>query len=580
MQIYRRFFHYFKSLRVKLMVGIFALLVSTAANLAVPKILQFFIDQILIPDNPRGLVLLNLLVVGFVVLYVVKGIFYYGQEYLLAYVGQRVVVTLREELYRKMQYLSLGYHQRMQVGELLSRLTNDIQVVENSVVLAMPGLIAQPLTILGSIIFVVTTHWKLALFTMAIIPFVVLAINRFGERMRKTSGQIQSSVSDITTMIQETLSGIRVVKAFSQEEGEISRFRVALRENFHVSIKGVQIMATMTPVIEMLSSIGGVAFFWYGGREVIQGHLTTGELIGFITYMGIMVAPLKLVSRDLNLMQKAAGSLERIFEILDVEECITEKDDAITLPAVQGFVEFHNVSMRYEDEEKMVLQEISLQAKPGQVVALVGESGAGKSTLVNLIPRFYDPTSGKITVDGYQLRDVTIQSLRRQIAIVPQDTMLFKGTIAYNIAYGNPGATMDEIQEAARRANAHSFIMETSKGYETEVGERGQTLSGGQRQRIAIARAILADPRILILDEATSALDTASELLVQEALQEVMKNRTTFVIAHRLSTIINADLIVVMDRGQIVETGTHEELLTQEGAYYRLYRAQKERVIT
>lgn len=580
MGIYLRFIHYFKHLRVKLLVGIFALLVSTAANLTVPKVLQFFIDQILIPDNPRGLFLLNLLVIGFVLLYLIKGIFYYAQEYLLAYVGQRVVMKLREELYRKIQYLSLRYHQRMQVGELLSRLTNDIQVVENSLVLALPGLIAQPLTVFGAIFFVVLTHWKLALFTMAIFPFVILAINRFGERMRKTSGQIQSSISDITAMIQETLSGIRVVKAFSREEGEIARFGEAVHENFRVAVKGVQIMATMTPVVEMLTSIGGVAFFWYGGREVIQGHLTTGELIGFITYMGIMVAPFKLISRDLNLMQKAAGSLERIFEILDEEEYIVEKEDAIELPALQGFVEFRNLSMRYEEDEKMVLQEISLQVKPGQVIALVGESGAGKSTLVNLIPRFYDPTSGRITVDGYDLRDVTIRSLRKQIAIVPQDTLLFKGSIAYNIAYGKPDATMEEIRTAARRANAHGFIMETSQGYETGVGERGQSLSGGQRQRIAIARALLADPRILILDEATSALDTASERLVQEALQEVMKNRTTFVIAHRLSTIVNADLIVVMDRGQIVEMGTHEELLMRGGYYDRLYKAQKERVLT
>lgn len=356
------------------------------------------------------------------------------------------------------------------------------------------------------------------------------------------------------------------------------RFGEAQQRNFQVGMKGVQIMATMTPVIEILGSIGGIAFFWYGGREVIRGALTTGQLMSFITYMGILVTPLKLISRDVGLMQKAGGSLERIFDVLDVDEYIVEKEDAIALPPVKGRVEFEHVSMRYKTEEKLVLNDICLKGEPGQVIALVGESGAGKTTLVNLIPRFYDPTGGRVTIDGYDLRDLTKKSVRQQIAIVPQDTLLFKGTIAYNIAYGKPDATMEDIEVAARRANAHQFIMEFSNGYNTMVGERGQSLSGGQRQRIAIARAILADPRILILDEATSALDTASEKLVQEALQEVMKNRTTFVIAHRLSTIVNADLIVVMDRGQIVETGTHEELLKREGYYYRLYKTQRERM--
>lgn len=580
MKIYRRFLGYFNHLWASLILGLAALLATTAMNLAVPRVLQFFIDNILITNNPRALSLLNILVIGFILLYFVKGIFYFGQEYVLAQVGQRVVLRLREELYAKMLDLSLSYHQRLQVGELLSRITNDIQVVENSVVLALPGLVAQPLTVIGSIVFLLLIHWKLALFTMAVIPFVVLAINKFGDRMRKTSTKIQSSVSSITAIIQETLSGIRIVKAFSREEGEKARFGKALQENFWIAMKGVQVMATMTPVIEIVSSFGGVAFFWYGGREVIQGHLTTGELISFITYMGIMVAPLKLISRDLNLMQKAAGSLERIFEILDIKESILEKENASALPVIQGYVTFHHVFASYEDRDKPILQDICIEARPGQVVALVGESGAGKSTLVNLIPRFYDPIAGAITVDGYDLRDVTIRSLRRQIAIVPQDTMLFRGSIAYNIAYSRPDATMEEIIDAAQRANAHGFIMEQSQGYETEVGERGQALSGGQRQRIAIARALLADPRILILDEATSALDTASERVVQDALQEVMKNRTTFVIAHRLSTIIHADLIVVMERGQIVETGTHAELLQNEGHYYRLYKTQKDHVLS
>ncbi|AZR73946.1 ABC transporter ATP-binding protein [Anoxybacter fermentans] len=574
MNLYRRFFRYFESLKLKLFLGMLCLVLVSVANLIIPKLLENFID-LLTNSNVRDLNSLNLVVIGFLVLYFFKGIFHYGQVYLLAYVGQRVVLKLRMELYKHLQYLSLAFHQKMRVGELISRVTNDIQVVENSVTLALPGLIGQPIIVIGAVIMAFVIHWKLAAFTMTIIPFIAIAISKFGAKMRKTSGKIQSHMSDITTIVQENFSSIRIVKAFSREEDEIERFNDALCKNFSAGMKAVQIMATMTPVIELISAVGIVTIFWYGSREVIRGNLTTGQLVGFMTYMAILVTPLKLISRDLSLVHRALGALERIFEILDVKEFIREKENAVELPPIKGYVKFHHVSLRYQAEEEEVLKDICLEVKPGQVVAFVGESGAGKTSLVNLIPRFYDPTSGKITIDGYDIRDVTIDSLRQQIAIVPQETILFKGTIAYNIAYGKPDASMEEIVMAAKRANAHDFITKFSKGYETMVGERGQSLSGGQRQRIAIARAILADPRILILDEATSALDTASELLVQEALQEVMANRTTFVIAHRLSTIVNADLIVVLDKGRIVEMGTHKELLEKKGYYYRLYKAQQ-----
>ncbi|MCK4257799.1 MAG: ABC transporter ATP-binding protein [Halanaerobiales bacterium] len=570
MKVYRRLFQYFKTLKGKLFLGLFCLLVMTLANLMVPLILQEFISIL----ERLSIGRLNFLVFGFFLLFFIKGIFYYSQAYLLALVGQKVALKLREELYHHLQYMSLAFHQRMQVGELISRITNDTQVVENSLVLALPGLIAQPLTVVGSVAFLFMIHWKLALFTLAVFPFIAMVINNFGSRMRQVSNKIQAAISDITTIVQENFSAIRIIKAFSKESDESKKYDKALVKNFNSSMKSVQIMATMNPIIELLASIGGIAFFWYGGMEVIRGNLTTAELVGFIAYLGIIIKPLSLISRDLNLMQRAAGALERIFEILDVEEYIIEKDNPIQLPPIKGNVEFDHVTMGYNDREVEVLKDISLKVKPGQVVAFVGESGAGKTTLVNLIPRFYDPIAGKITIDGFDLRDVTIKSLRKQIAIVPQETILFKGTIAYNIAYGKKGATMEEIEMAARRANAHQFITDFSEGYQTMVGERGQSLSGGQRQRISIARAILADPKILILDEATSALDTASELLVKEALNEVMLNRTTFLIAHRLSTVVNADLIVVLDKGKIVEMGTHDELLDKEEYYYRLYQAQ------
>lgn len=526
--------------------------------------------------NKLSVTQLNLLVIFFFVLYICKGITYYGQAYLLAYVGQSVVSRLRKELYAHVQRMSLKFHQRGQVGDLVSRLTNDIQVTENSIVLALPGLISQPLTIIGSVVMLFLIHWKLALFSLAVVPLVALAITKFGERIRSTSRKIQLSLSSITTIITENFSAIRIIKAFSKEDDEIARFNQAVSINFNAGMKNVQITATMTPVIEMFAAIGGVAFFWYGGMEVIKGNLNTGDLVGFIAYLGYLAKPLSLISRDLNLLQRASGALERVFDTLDTKEIICEKEDAITLESTNGKVEFINVSMSYADNpDTKVLHDISLKVKPGQVVAFVGESGAGKTTLVNLIPRFYDPISGRITIDGYDLRDLTLRSLRKQIAIVPQETILFQGTVAYNIAYVKPKATIEEIVFAAKSANADQFIQEFPEKYQTMVGERGQALSGGQRQRIAIARAILADPKILILDEATSALDSASEALVKDALNKVMLNRTTFIIAHRLSTVINADLIIVLDKGRIVEQGSHDQLISKQGYYYRLYQTQQ-----
>ena len=574
MNIYRRFLKYFKSLKLEVFVGLVCLIIDTGARLALPKVIQKFINTLSVGDV-EALNTVNVLVIGLIILYLFKGLCYYGQSYLLAYVGQKVVYKLRKRLYEHLQHMSLSFHQKMQVGELISRVTNDVKVVENSVVLALPGLISQPLTLVGAITIIFITHWKLALFSFLIVPLVAVAANKFGTKMRKVSGKIQGHLSDITTIVQENFAAIRIVKAFSREDDEIEKFNESLEGNFNANLKSIQITSAMAPLVELIAVIGIVTIFWYGSREVINGNLSTGELIAFLGYMAILNSPLKLISRDFNLVQKAIGALERIFEILDTNEFIEEDADAKVLESVDGQVNFENLSMRYSPEEDEALKNINLKVEPGKVVAFVGESGAGKTTLVNLIPRFYDPTSGKVTIDGQDIRRVTLDSLRRQMAIVPQETILFKGTVAYNISYGNPDANIDQIIEAAKKANAHDFIMEFKEGYDTMVGERGESLSGGQCQRVAIARAILADPKILILDEATSALDTASEMLVQAALDEVMSNRTTFVIAHRLSTIINADMIVVLDNGEIVEKGTHQELLERKGQYFNLYQAQQ-----
>jgi len=380
-------------------------------------------------------------------------------------------------------------------------------------------------------------------------------------------------MSNVTNILQETLSAVRIVKAFNNEDKEIKKFSEANERTLQENLKGVQVEATITPIVEIIIALGSAAFLWYGGHKVLRGAMTTGELITFIGYIGLLVSPINILSRSYNRIQKGVGAAERIFKLLNIEEKVVEKDNAKKMPAIKGEVVFDEVDFSYKNDEK-VLKDINLKIKPGEMIAIVGHSGAGKSTLVNLIPRFYDVDSGEVRIDGINIKDVTLKSLRKQIGIVPQETFLFKGTIEENISYGVENKTRDEVIEAAKKANAHQLIQEFAQGYDTEVGERGVSLSGGQKQRISIARALLTEHKILILDEATSSLDLKSESLIQEALEYLIKDRTTFVIAHRLSTIINADKIVVIEEGEIVEKGPHQELLDKEGYYYNLYKKQ------
>jgi subfamily B ATP-binding cassette protein MsbA len=547
-------------------------LFSAVIQLALPLVFgRGLVDRVLI--ERQNLYLLNLIAVGTLAFFVVKGLLNYGQIYILAYAGQRMVYDLRNAVFEHLQRLSLSFYERTRTGETISRVTNDVSVVQNAMISGIRDFVNDAFMLMGITVAVFWLHWRLSVVTLLVLPLVGMAVNIYGTRIRSFTGQVQERVADISTQLQETLTGIRIVKAFTMEKQEQERFVGRNEQTFRAGMKSAQVMATVFPVVELLMAFGLVVVLWYGVREVVAGRLSSGELIAFVSYVSMTAAPINGITRTLNQFQQSFAAADRIFALLDEEIEVTEARRPLELKTVEGRVAFENVTFAYKAGHD-VLQDVNLTVCPGEVVALVGPSGAGKTTLANLLLRFYDPTEGRVTLDGVDISKVTLRSLRSYIGLVPQETILFGVSVAENIRYGRQDARFEEIVEAARLANAHDFISELPQGYNTLVGERGVALSGGQRQRVAIARAILRNPRVLILDEATSALDTESEVLVQEALERLMRNRTTLVIAHRLSTIMHADRIVVLDGGHVVEQGTHSELLEIQGLYRRLYEAQ------
>ncbi len=538
-------------------------------SLVVPWLVKEMIDRVLMEKDLKMLNLICLLAIG---VYVLKGIFFFGQEYLMAYVAQKVVFDLRSRLWRHLQRLSLSFFTRERGGEIISRLTNDISILEQSFTSALVDMVVKGVTVVGIIGFIFYINWRLSLISLALLPLTAFIIDRYSRRMRRLGRNIQDSLASLTTVASEVIGAIKVVKAFAASEKEVKRFEEANIKSFKASLKGARLRAILSPLVEIVAASSTVVLLWYGGREVIYGRLTPGELVAFLGYVALIVTPLKGLSNVSGRLQQALAAADRIFEVMEIPPEVSESENAVEMPRIKGEVIFDNVCFSYDEE--LVLKDINLSVRPGEIIGIVGPSGAGKSTLVDLIPRFYDPTSGRVLIDGIDIRYVKLKSLRRQIGIVSQDTVLFAASIRENIAYGKPDASFDEIVEAAKIANAHDFIVKLPCGYDTIIGERGITLSGGERQRIAIARAILGNPRILIFDEATSALDSESEKVVQEALERVVQGKTTFLVAHRLSSLRCADRIIVLNGGRIVEEGTHEELLEKKGLYWKLYTLQ------
>lgn len=570
MTLYLRILSYIKPYMHRLIFAMFCTIMAAAGNLYIPWIIKDMIDKVLADKNGT---MLNWIAASIIAIFVVRGLFWYGQNYLMSYVGQSVIIDIRAAVLKKLQRLSVSFYDKNKTGTIMSYVTNDVNALQSAMVENTIEMITEGFILIGSVVAMIYLDWRLTLFTVCTFPVVLWFMEFFGKKIRKTGGRIQECTADITSVLQESVAYARVIKSFVREDYEVDRFDVENRANFRANMKNAQLMATLTPVVELVAAIGVTMIIWYGGNNVINGTITAGSLVAFLTYAVNISNPIKRLTRVIGNIQKALAAAQRVFMIIDMPEEIAESRDAKQLPEVSGKVEFQNVSFAYDDKGN-VITDLSFSVKPGEVIAIVGPSGAGKSTIANLLPRFYDVNKGDIKIDGHSVREVTLDSLREQVGIVPQETMLFNGSVYNNILYGRLDATKEEIEAAAKAANAHDFIMQLTDGYETKLGDRGVNLSGGQRQRIAIARAILKNPRILILDEATSALDTESERVVQEALDRLMVGRTSFVIAHRLSTVKNADKILVLEKGNLVESGTHDELLALDGLYAHLYKIQ------
>ena len=542
--------------------------INSLLGLALPLVIRGIVDSALVAVN---LQLLNRVTLLLLAIFVVQAFLGFGQIYLVSWVGERVVANLRKTLYAHLQSMPLRFFAITRVGELISRLGTDVMSIQEAVTSTLLSLVSQTITLIGGLVIIFVMSWRLTLMMLAIVPVAVLGMILLGRWVRKISRQAQDALAETSATAEEALGGVRIVKSFAREPYEIGRYGDGVERLFGIAIRRSRVQAIIGPIIGLLAFSSIAIVLWFGSREVIEGTLTPGQLVSFLIYTMMVASPIAAFTGIYSQFQRALGASERVFELLDTPPEMQDAPDAEDLPPIQGEVRFEDVSFNYADgvDTREVLQVINLIARPGQVIALVGPSGAGKTTLVNLIPRFYDPTAGSVKIDGCDIRQVKMRSLREQIGIVPQETALFSGTVRDYIVYGKLDATQAEIEAAAQAANAHDFILEMPQGYDTRVGERGVKLSGGQRQRIAIARALLKNPRILILDEATSALDSESEQAVQEALERLMRDRTTFVIAHRLSTITGADWIVVLQGGAIVEQGTHAELLAREDGLYR-----------
>ena len=565
--------------------GLFSTIAGLGASFAIPYIVRAVIDKAI---GRMDLRLLGVAAAGVIAISLVQGVFTFAQRYGMEYLAQKVIYDLRSVLYRHLQNLSFSFYDHAQTGQLMSRVTGDVETLRRFLGFGLLNLLSNVITLLAVLVILFTLDWRLAVLSMATIPPTIYVVSIFMRRVRPIYVSIQQQIAVITTRLQENLTGVRVVRAFAREEDEEARMDHENRDYLAKNLSAVRISAFFFPLINFITGAGTALVIWYGGQEVILGKMSLGSLVAFNTFLIMLVAPFRMMGWILNMAQRAQTSGSRIFEILDTEPEVRDLPEAKPMPQVKGEVEFDDVSFTYvgqaipwlavsasgDKPEPLIVHDISLRVRPGETVALLGATGSGKTTLVNLVPRFYDPSHGRVLIDGIDVREVTLESLRRQIGVVLQDTFLFSTSIRENIAYGRLDATLSEIQEAARAAEIHDFIAGLPKGYETLVGERGVGLSGGQKQRVAIARALLMDPRVLILDDSTSSVDTETEHAIQTALARLMKGRTTFVIAQRLATLKNADRIVVLDEGRIADAGDHDALLRRSRIYREIYELQ------
>ena len=569
METFKRLLKLARPYSVRFAFAMICMLIVGALTSSQAVLVKPVLDDIFLAKNPASLKWIPLAIIG---IFLIKGSCNYAQSVLMNFIGLRIVTDLRNKLYDQIQKQSLAFFTQHPTGVLMSRITNDVSSIQSASSEVVTSIIKDTFTLIALVCVIFYTDWKLAIIAMIVFPVTIYPLSRFGQKMRKVATSTQMTMGTLTSLLQETISGTRIVKAFCMEKYESNRFSAENESLFKLNMKMVSITAISHPMMEFLGGLGIAAVIFYGGYNVVEGTSTPGTFFSFLAAVLMLYEPVKRLANVNNTINQGIAGADRVFSIIDLVPDIKDKSDAINLPPVNRGIDIENVTFRYE--QTPVLKNINLSIKAGEVIAFVGMSGGGKTSLVNLIPRFYDVTSGRILIDGYDISDVTIQSLRGQIAIVTQQTILFNDTVRNNIAYGDIDRTEDKIVSAAKAANAHDFIMKLPNGYDSNIGELGTKLSGGEKQRISIARALLKNAPILILDEATSSLDTESEIEVQDALDNLMKGRTTLVIAHRLSTIRNANRIIALVNGQIVEEGNHETLMEKKGEYFRLYNLQ------